>query len=111
VRKGLSVTITRERGLAALVVLNVLLQVLDGVLTYAGVVRQGFPEGNPLVAWAMHALGPGAALSLLKLEACACLLLVWTLRHRSRLVRPALAATAVLYTGLSLGPWSAILAR
>ena len=104
-------TITRERGVAVLVAFNVLLQVLDGVLTYAGVVRQGLPEGNPLVAWAMAALGPGAALGLLKLEACACLLLVWALRHRSRLVEPALAATAAIYASLSLGPWSAMLAR
>jgi len=104
------VTITRERSLTALVFLNVLLQALDGAFTYAGVVHQGYGEGNPLVAFTMGALGPGAALALLKLEACACVLLVWTLRHRSRLAEPALVFTATVYAAMSIGPWSAALA-
>ena len=103
-------TITRERSLTALVVFNVLLQALDGAFTYAGVVHQGWAEGNPLVAHAMGALGPGTALALLKLEACACLLFVWTLRHRSRLAEPALVFTATVYAAMAVGPWSAALA-
>jgi hypothetical protein len=104
------VSIARERAVGALVVVNIVLQMLDGMLTYAGVVHAGLPEGNPLVAYAMLALGPAPALGVLKLQACACLLVVWALRHRSRLAEPALVVSAVAYAVMSLGPWSAVLA-
>lgn len=100
---------TEERGLAALVALNLILQVFDGVATYVGVHHAGFGEGNPLVAWAMNVFGTGPALWLFKLQACACLLLVWQLGTRSRLARPALVLTAALYAVWSVGPWSAAL--
>lgn len=98
----------RERGLIALMVLNLMLQLFDGVATYAGVTA-GYGEGNPLVAWAIELLGPAAALSLVKVQACGWLLLLWALRRRSALAAPALAATATSYLALSFGPWSALL--
>ncbi len=98
-----------ERGLAALVAINVLLQVFDGVATYVGVHHAGFGEGNPLVAAAMRTVGTGPALWAFKLQACACLLLVWQLGKRSLIARPALALTAALYVVWSVGPWSAAL--
>lgn len=100
---------TEERGLAALVLLNLMFQVFDGVATYVGVSHVGFGEGNPVVAWAMQHLGTGPALWAFKLQACACVLLVWQLGTRSRLARPALALTAVVYALWSIGPWSAAL--
>ena len=97
-----------ERGVAALVLVNVVLQLFDGVATYVGL-GAGFGEGNPLLLWAFERLGPASALCLFKLEACACLLVVWQLR-RSRLALPALATSAVVYAGCSLAPWAAALA-
>ena len=95
-----------ERGLAALVAINLVLQIFDGVATYVGVHHAGMGEGNPLVALAMRTLGTGPALWAFKLQACACLLLVWQLGKRSLLARPALALTAACYTVWSVGPWS-----
>ncbi|HLK10199.1 MAG TPA: DUF5658 family protein [Candidatus Binatia bacterium] len=100
---------SRERGLIALVLLNVALQVFDGVATYVGL-HVGLGEGNPVVAGAVARLGTGPALVLIKLEACACLLALWSLR-RSWLAGPALAASAALYAACSLGPWTLALAR
>lgn len=102
-------TSREELAVSALVVLNLLLQVFDGVATYVGV-GLGFGEGNPLVHQAMTLVGPGPALWAFKLQASACILLVWMLRHRSRLAAPALALTAALYAAFSFGPWSAVLA-
>ena len=97
-----------ERALGVLVLVNLTLQLFDGVLTYVGL-QVGFGESNPLIAWAIGALGPGSALVLVKLEACACLMAVWQLR-RSRLAAPALALTAAIYVACSLAPWAAALA-
>src|SRR5262245_61936632 len=77
-----------ERALFALFLLNVALQIFDGVATYVGL-GVGFDEGNPLLAHVMTATGPVSALLLTKLYACGCLAAVWHLR-RARLALPAL---------------------
>jgi uncharacterized membrane protein len=97
-----------SRGVTALVLVNFALQLFDGVATYVGL-GAGYAEGNPLLVWAFERMGPASALCLFKLEACACLLLVWHLR-RSRLAVPALTASAVVYASCSLAPWTAALA-
>jgi len=96
-----------QRSVAALVVVNFGLQLFDGVATYVGL-GAGFAEGNPLLVWAFERIGPVSALCLFKLEACACLALVWHLR-RSRLALPALATSALVYASCSLAPWAAAL--
>src|SRR2546422_8910295 len=96
-----------ERGIFALVCLNFALQVFDGVATYVGI-HAGLPEGNPLLAWALAHMGP-FALFLFKLQACACLLLLWHAR-RNRLAGPALVFSAAVYAVCSLAPWAAALA-
>jgi Domain of unknown function (DUF5658) len=96
------------RGVAALVVLNLVLQLFDGVATYVGL-HVGFGEGNPLLDHAFTLLGPGSALLLFKLNACACLLLIWYLRQ-SRLAVPALVLCAAFYIACSVAPWTAALA-
>ena len=98
-----------ERGLLALVCINLGLQFFDGVATYIGL-QAGVGEGNPLVAWALGQLGPASALFLFKLQACACLLLLWRLRGH-RLAFPALALSAVVYLTCSFAPWAVTLAR
>jgi hypothetical protein len=90
-----------------LVLVNLGLQLFDGAATYAGL-RAGFGEGNPLLVLALDRLGP-VALFLFKLQACACVLLLWRLR-RSRFVAPALALSAAVYVVCSLAPWTVALA-
>ena len=97
-----------ERGMCALVSLNLALQVFDGVATYVGV-HAGMAEGNPLLVWALERVGPGFALFAFKLQACACLLLLWHAR-RNRLAAPALVFSATVYALCSLAPWAAALA-
>jgi len=96
-----------ERGMLALVYVNLALKVFDGVATYVGV-HAGMVEGNPLLAWALGQLGPASALFLFKLQACACLLLLWRVR-RNRLAAPALVVSAAVYVVCSLAPWAAAL--
>ena len=98
-----------ELMLAGLVLLNVGLQVFDGLATYAGL-RAGMGEGNPLLLASMRHLGTAQALVLFKLEACAALALIWAVR-RSSLAAPALIVCAAVYLVWSVGPWTAALAE
>jgi hypothetical protein len=76
-------------------------QVLDGVLTYWGVMRFGIEiEMNSLLAAFMHQVGPAAALFGAKVLACACGLLLYANSY----LRP-LAAVAGLCLGLAVVPW------
>jgi len=95
----------KERVLVALLLINLWLQLFDGIATYFGVAA-GYGEGNPLVAASFGHLGVGPALCLAKSYACGCLLLIWHLRHRSALAGPALVGTAVAYLMASVAPWS-----
>ena len=97
-----------ERAIRALVVVNLALQLYDGLATYAGL-NAGFAEANPLLKWAFGHLGPASTLFLFKMQACACLLLLWRVRA-NRLTAPALALCAAIYTVCSLAPWTAALA-
>ena len=98
----------RERAVRALVLVNLTLQIFDGFATYAGL-HAGFAEGNPLLGWACGQLGPAPALCLFKLEACACVLMLWHLR-RSWLAAPALTVSAAVYALCSFAPWTLALA-
>jgi hypothetical protein len=86
-----------------LLILNLALQLFDGVATYQGL-RVGFREANPLLVAAFDLLGVGPALLLFKAKACGLLVLL----HRAT---PAPVGVAVMrmlaavYCVLSLGPW------
>jgi uncharacterized protein DUF5658 len=97
-----------ERGIRALVLVNLVLQLYDGLATYVGL-HAGFAEGNPILVWALGQLGPASALFLFKLQACLCLLAIW-LARRSWITAPALALCAAIYIVCSLAPWTAALA-
>lgn len=86
-----------------LFVLNVALQLFDGVASYQGVPHWG--EANPLVREAMVALGIGPALLLFKAEACGLLLLVGRLRA-PEIAWAVYAALAVAYGTMSFLPWA-----
>ena len=80
-------------------------QVLDGLLTYAGVSMLGVEaEGNVLLATSIRALGAPRALFAAKLLACVCGYILF----RTRSYR-ALAVAAGLYIGVAIVPWLALL--
>ncbi len=99
----------QQRAMIALLVVNVALQLFDGIATYYGLAA-GVGEGNPIVRWTMFHLGTGTALLAVKLQACLCLLTLYALR-RCRLAPPALALCAVFYAAFSVAPWALTFAR
>ena len=82
-----------------------ILQMLDGTMTYAGVRLLGpHVEMNRVLAWYMEMIGVGLAIALAKGMACACGgILYMTRRHRT------LAALSGLYLGVAIVPWIAAL--
>jgi len=93
--------------LLALLVLNVLLQVFDGVATARGL-QLGMHEGNHLLAAAFDYWGVGPALVLSKGFACAALIFVYVAASRE-VARKALAMIAIIYGTCSLVPWAGAL--
>jgi len=86
-----------------LLVLNLALQLFDGVATYQGL-RLGFREANPLLVSAFDLIGVVPALLLFKAKACGLLVLL----HRAAPARigvTVLRGLAAVYCILSLGPW------
>lgn len=83
----------------------VAVQVLDGVLTYVGVLTFGLGiEANPVVAWYAGAFGPAAGLAAAKLFAIACASVLYlTARHRT------VAVLTVLYLVFAIMPWAHVL--
>jgi hypothetical protein len=91
-------------GDVALVVF-LLAQACDGVLTYVGVSTFGPAiEGNPIVGWLMAGLGCGAGVMTAKLVAG----LFGVLLHLSD-VHNAVAALAGFYLLAAVAPWVALL--
>jgi hypothetical protein len=83
-------------------ILNLLLQVFDGLFTYH-VLSRGIPEANPLVRSAI--LEWGAAWGLLYWKGIACILLalIFALRHRRHsLTLKALTVTGTVYGCLAV---------
>jgi len=85
-----------------LFLLNVTLQIFDGVASYYGV--HGWGEGNPFVYDAMVLLGVGPTLLLYKAEACGFLLLLRRLGG-PRTTFAAYVLIAGVYGAWSFVPW------
>ncbi len=82
-----------------------LMQVLDGVLTYIGVSTYGLRmEGNPLIGWLMAAMGQGPALAAAKLTAG----FFGVALHLSA-VHKVVAVLAGFYLIVAVLPWFAVL--
>jgi uncharacterized protein DUF5658 len=80
-------------------------QASDGVLTYVGVSTYGLHiEANPLIGWLMTILGEGAALAAAKGAAVA-----FGIALHLSAVHRAVAALAVLYLAVAVFPWITIL--
>jgi uncharacterized membrane protein len=95
----------RDRfGDVALVVF-LLAQALDGVLTYIGVSTYGpRMEGNPFISWLMTAMGEAAGLATAKLAAG-----FFGIALHLSAVHKAVALLALFYVAVAVLPWVAIL--
>ncbi|MBI3786255.1 MAG: hypothetical protein HY270_22940 [Deltaproteobacteria bacterium] len=94
-----------SRQLYDLFILNIALQIFDGVATYQGL-RVGWREANPILLAAFAHFGVGPALMLFKANACGLLFLLHRHSHHY-LVAPALYLLASVHCVMSLIPWSA----
>ena len=87
------------------VIVFLLAQASDGVLTYIGVSTYGQGiEGNPLIGWLMVYMGEGPALAAAKLTAG-----VFGIALHLSAVHKAVAALAGFYLVVAIIPWIAIL--
>jgi hypothetical protein len=87
------------------VIVFLLAQASDGVLTYIGVSLYGHGiEGNPLIAWLMTQMGHGPALATAKLTAGG-----FGIALHLSAVHKAVAALAGFYVVVAIIPWVAIL--
>jgi len=81
------------------------LQVADGLITYAAVsIFGGAAEGNPLLAAWFQLAGAGPTLFVAKLLACGCGTLLYALG-----INKTLAALTGLYGFAAVGPWLHVL--
>lgn len=92
-----------SRRLQQLFVLNIALQLFDGVATYQGL-KHDWMEGNPLIVASIPYFGVGVTLLLFKAKACGFLVLLRRLGERT-LVAESFVLLAVTYTFLSFLPW------
>jgi hypothetical protein len=89
----------------AALVLFLIAQAGDGVLTYVGVTLYGSHiEGNPLISWLMSSMGHGPALTTAKLTAGGFGIAL----HLSS-VHKVVALLAAFYFVAAIGPWITIL--
>jgi hypothetical protein len=86
-------------------VVFIVLQVADGLITYAAVsIFGGAAEANPLLLTWIHLAGAGPALFGAKLLACGCGAVLYTLG-----IRRTLAGLTSLYLLAAIGPWLVVL--
>ena len=87
------------------VLLFLLAQMLDGVLTYVGVSTYGLHvEANPLIGWLMSSMGEGPGLATAKLTAG----FFGIALHLSAVHRTVAVLTA-FYLAVAIIPWMALL--
>ena len=88
-----------------LVVGFMVVQGLDGALTYIGIATYGHAiEANPLVSSAIAVAGPGPGLTAAKLLAAACGIVLHLLR-----VHGLVAALTLFYLVVAIVPWVGML--
>jgi hypothetical protein len=86
------------------IVLFLVAQLLDGVFTYLGVAAFGLSEGNPIIAYYMKHHGVGPSVTVAKILAVACSMVLHLLGlHRT------LGLLTLLYLSLAVLPWTYLL--
>ena len=87
-----------------LIALFLVAQVLDGVMTYAGIKHFGlWAEANPLLSTWMMLVGPQPAIVGAKLLASGCGVVLYVCGMRNVLL-----ALTLLYAGAAVVPWLAM---
>ncbi len=87
------------------VVVFLLAQASDGILTYIGVSTFGRSiEGNPMIVWLMSSLGNGAGLATAKIAAA-----IFGIALHLSAVHKAVAALAGFYVVVAIVPWVTLL--
>ena len=105
VNVGTASAIQRSRFGDTALLLFLLAQACDGVLTYVGVTAYGsHMEGNPLISWLMTAMGQGAALTTAKVTAGG-----FGIALHLFAVHKAVAALTAFYLVVAVVPWVTIL--
>jgi len=92
-----------QERLQQLFMLNLCLQLFDGVATYQGM-QFHWHEGNPLLLASMPTLGVGPTLLLFKAKACGFLVLLRRSGERA-FVYESMVALATVYAFFSFLPW------
>lgn len=88
----------------------VVCQILDGLLTYAGLTALGVHmEGNSFLRALMEAYGKAPVLFVSKLAAIILVVLLTFEAHRRRWIRPLIAVMILIYLALAVGPWTYII--
>ena len=89
----------------AALLLFLLAQMADGVLTYVGVSVYGLHmEGNPLIGWMMSTMGHGPALATAKITAG-----FFGIALHLSAVHKAVAMLTAFYLAVAVFPWVAVL--
>lgn len=97
--------IRRNRFGDVALLLFLLAQASDGVLTYVGVSTYGVGiEGNPVIAWLISAMGEGLGLTTAKLTAG-----IFGIALHLSAVHKVVAVLTVFYFAVAVLPWMAIL--
>ena len=86
-----------------LFLLNLCLQIFDGIATYQGL-RFNWNEGNPLLLSWMPYIGVGTTLLIFKVKACGFLVILRWLA-KEPLVYEAFVVLATVYAFFSFIPW------
>ena len=95
----------RSRFGDAALLLFLLAQACDGVLTYVGVTVHGpHVEANPLISWLMASLGSGPGLATAKLTAGG-----FGIALHLSAVHKTVALLTAFYFAAAVGPWIAVL--
>src|SRR3954468_18710740 len=96
---------TRDRFGDIALLMFLIAQASDGVLTYIGVSTYGLHmEGNPIIGWLMAAIGQGPALATAKVAAG-----FFGIALHLSAVHKAVALLAFFYLAVAVVPWVAIL--
>jgi hypothetical protein len=96
------VTLTMRASLVQLLVVNLLLQLVDGLASYH-IIAAGVPEENPVVATFITNWGVMGGLLYCKLLGCALVILIFLLRHRVAVVATqGLTILAYVYSCLGI---------
>jgi hypothetical protein len=88
----------------------ILCQILDGILTYTGLLLLGVEmEGNGLIRDMIYAYGLVPGICMAKVGALLSVALITIAAHRRKWIRPIILLLSAVYVTLALVPWTLVL--